>query len=282
MITKEMLRKLAPTAKEDIISHLAQHLDEQLAKYDIGSYLRVCHFLAQAAHESAGFRTLEEFASGAAYEGRDDLGNVRPGDGKRYKGRGIFQLTGRANYRVMGQKLGVDLENRPELASDPMISIKTACEYWNSRKLSIYADLDDVRTVTKKINGGYNGFEDRKLYLQRVKTIIPRDLKLSTVKAPESPPAADNPFANVVIDTKNWPPIPRDPLNPPIVVAKKGDVSDYVDDLQSMLFRKGYNIITDGNFGPKTEAAVKDFQTKAGLEVTGMIDTDTLNRMMIF
>lgn len=282
MITKEMLRKLAPTANDGIITHLAQHLDEQLAKYDIDSYLRVCHFLAQAAHESAGFRTLEEFASGAAYEGRADLGNVRPGDGKRYKGRGIFQLTGRANYRVMGQKLGVDLENRPELASDPMISIKTACEYWNSRKLSIYADLDDVRTVTKRINGGYNGFEDRKLYLQRVKTIIPRDLKLSTAKAPEPPPTANNLFANVVIDTKNWPPIPRDPLNPPIVVAKKGDVSDYIDDLQSMLFRKGYNIITDGNFGPKTEAAVKDFQTKAGLPVTGTIDTDTLNRMMIF
>ena len=281
MITKEMLRKLAPTAKEDIITHLAQHLDEQLAKYGIDSYLRVCHFLAQAAHESASFRTLEEYASGAAYEGRKDLGNVQPGDGKRYKGRGIFQLTGRANYRVMGQKLGVDLEGKPELASDPMISIKTACEYWNSRKLSIYADLDDVRTITKKINGGYNGFEDRKQYLQKVKTIIPRDLKLSTVKAQEAPPAADNQFANVVIDTKNWPPIPRDPLNPPIIVAKKGDVSDYVDDLQSMLFRKGYNIITDGNFGPRTEAAVKDFQAKAGLEVTGSIDTDTLNRLMI-
>lgn len=282
MITKEILRKLAPTAKEDIISHLAQHLDEQLAKYDIGSYLRVCHFLAQAAHESAGFRTLEEFASGAAYEGRADLGNVRPGDGRRYKGRGIFQLTGRANYRVMGQKLGVDLEGKPELASDPMISIKTACEYWNSRKLSIYADLDDVRTITKKINGGYNGFEDRKNYLTKAKTIISRELKLSANKVPEIvPPVNTGMFANVIIDTKNWPPIPRDPLVPPIVVAKKGDVSDYIDDLQSMLFRKGYNIITDGNYGPKTEAAVKDFQTKAGLTVTGTIDTDTLNRLML-
>lgn len=283
MITKEMLKKLAPSANDAIITHLAQHLDEQLAKYDIGNYLRICHFLAQAAHESAGFKVLEEYASGAAYEGREDLGNVRPGDGKRYKGRGIFQLTGRANYRVMGQKLGVDLEGNPALASDPMISIKTACEYWNSRKLSVYADLDDVRTITKRINGGYNGFEDRKLYLQRVKTIIPRDVKLSTVKSPEAPKPLDtSQFANVVIDTKNWPPIPRDPLIPPIVVAKKGDVSDYVDDLQSMLFRKGYNIITDGNFGPKTEAAVKDFQAKAGLPVTGTIDTDTLNRMMIF
>jgi putative chitinase len=280
MITKDMLKKLAPTAKDEIISHLAQHLDVQLAAYDIGSYLRVCHFLAQAAHESAGFRTLEEFASGAAYEGRKDLGNNRPGDGKRYKGRGIFQLTGRANYRVMGSKLGVDLEGKPELASDPMISIKTACEYWNSRKLSIYADLDDVRTVTRLINGGYNGFDDRKLYLQRVKTIIPRDIKLSTIKAPELPKLVD-PFAEVVIDTKNWPALPRDPLHPPIVVADLGDVSDYVEDLQMMLFRKGYKIMTDGNFGPKTEAAVRDFQKKVGLEVTGAIDTDTLNRLML-
>lgn len=279
MITKEMLRKLAPTAKEDIIVHLAENLDDQLAKYNINDYLRVCHFLAQAAHESAGFRTLEEFASGAAYEGRKDLGNVQPGDGKRYKGRGIFQLTGRANYRVMGQKLGYNLEDKPELAADPMISIKTACEYWNSRKLSIYADLDDVLTITKKINGGTNGLDDRKQYLQRVKTIIPRDLKLSTYKAPE-PPAA-NTFDSVIVDTKDLPPIPRDPLVPPIVVAKKGDVSDYISDLQAMLFRKGYNIITDGNFGPRTELAVKDFQSKMGLQVTGVIDTDTLNRMMV-
>lgn len=282
MFTKEMLRKLSPTANDAIITHLAEHLNKQLAHYDIGTYLRVCHFLAQAAHESAGFRTLEEFASGAAYEGRADLGNVKPGDGKRYKGRGIFQLTGRANYRVMGQKLGVDLEGKPELASDPMISIKTACEYWNSRKLSIYADLDDVRTITKKINGGYNGFEDRKNYLAKAKSIIPRDLKLTAVKNPVvAPPVNANPFANVVIDTKDWPPVPKDPLNPPIVVAKKGDVSDYVGDLQAMLFRKGYNIITDGNFGPKTEIAVRDFQVKADLEVTGSIDTDTLNRLML-
>lgn len=280
MITKEMLKKLAPTANDVIITHLAKHLDEQLGKYDIGNYLRVCHFLAQAAHESAGFRVLEEYASGAAYEGRKDLGNTRPGDGKRYKGRGIFQLTGRANYRVMGGKLGVDLEGKPELAADPMISIKTACEYWNSRKLSIYADLDDVRTITRLINGGYNGFDDRKVYLQRAKPIIPRDIKLSTVQAPE-PPKVGDPFANVIIDTKNWPPLPRDPLNPPIVVADLGDVSDYIEDLQMMLFRKGYKIMTDGNFGPRTESIVKDFQKKAGLEVTGAIDTDTLNRLML-
>lgn len=256
-----MLRKLAPTAKEDIIVHLAENLDSQLAKYGINTYLRVCHFLAQAAHESASFRTLEEFASGAAYEGRKDLGNVKPGDGKRYKGRGIFQLTGRANYRVMGQKLGVDLENNPELAADPMISIKTACEYWNSRNLSAYADLDDVTTITKRINGGFNGFEDRKQYLSKAKTIIPKSVKLSIAQSTEAPAEIKSPRIN-------------------IVVAKRGDVSDYVHSLQDMLFRKGIVILADGNFGPATEAAVKEFQTKNGLPVTGKIDTDTLNKLM--
>ena len=284
MITKEVLKKLAPTAKDDIISHLADNLDDQLAKYNINTYLRICHFLAQAAHESASFRTLEEYASGAAYEGRKDLGNVQPGDGKRYKGRGIFQLTGRANYRVFGQKLGYNLEDKPELAADPLISIKTACEYWNSRNLSAYADLDDVMTITKRINGGYNGLDDRKKYLSKIKSIIPRDAKLSTIKSPEAPkpPAPPpNPFANVVISTADLPPPPMNPIVPPIVVARRGDVSSYVADLQDMLFRKGYNMVTDGNFGPTTEAAVKDFQSKVGLPVTGMIDTDTLNRMMI-
>lgn len=263
MITKEMLRKLAPTAKEEIIAHLAENLDDQLAKYNINNYLRVCHFLAQAAHESASFRTLEEYASGAAYEGRKDLGNTQPGDGKRYKGRGIFQLTGRANYRTYGQKLGYDLEKNPELAKDPLISIKTACEYWNSRDLSMYADNDDVMTITKRINGGFNGIDDRKQYLAKAKAIIPKDLKLSIQKSPEPPPT------------------PVDPLVPPIVVAKKGDNSDYVKDLQEMLVRKGAAIVADGAFGPKTEQAVKDFQAKSGLPVTGVIDTDTLNKMMV-
>jgi putative chitinase len=278
MITKETLKKIAPNANDEIISHLAEHLDDQLAKYNIDNHLRICHFLAQTAHESAGFRTLEEYASGAAYEGRKDLGNVEPGDGRRYKGRGMIQLTGRANYRVFGQRIGYNLEHKPELAKEPMISIKTACEYWNSRNLSTYADLDDIMTITKRINGGFNGLEDRKRYLSKAKAIIPRDIKLSIDKVVEIPV---DPFANVIIDTANMPPLPVNPLIPPIVVAKRGDVSEYVEDLQAMLFRKGYKILTDGNFGPVTESAVRDFQKKVGIPVTGVIDTDTLNRMMV-
>ena len=73
----------------------------------------IAHFLGQTCHESAGFRTTEEFASGENYEGRADLGNNRPGDGVRYKGRGLLQLTGRANYKVFGDLLGVQLEGNP-------------------------------------------------------------------------------------------------------------------------------------------------------------------------
>ena len=256
MITKEMLRKLAPTAKEEIISHLAENLDDQLAKYNIDNYLRVCHFLAQAAHESASFRTLEEYASGSAYEGRKDLGNVQPGDGRRYKGRGIFQLTGRANYRTYGQKLGLDLEGNPDLAKEPLVSIKTACEYWNSRNLSELADKDDVRGVTRKINGGFNGLADRIQYLQKAKAIIPKDIQVSTTKSSE-----------VKLE--------------PVVVAKRGDNSSYVKDLQQMLISKGAMIKADGAFGPMTEQAVTEFQRRSGLSPTGMIDTDTLNRLML-
>lgn len=258
MITKEMIKKIAPNSKEEIIGPLVDYLNKYLPKYEVSTYLRVCHFLAQAAHEAASFRTLREYASGAAYEGRKDLGNVKPGDGVRYKGRGIFQLTGRANYRDIGNKIGMDLENNPELAESPEVSVLTALEYWKSRNLNVLADRDDVEGITRKINGGLNGFEDRKKYLSRCKQIIPKDISFV---AP--------------------PPPPIDPLIPPIVVAKRGDNSSYIADLQQMLIKKGWAIVADGAFGPKTEQAVKEFQQKNGLKVTGQIDTDTLNRLMV-
>ncbi|RYD41870.1 MAG: glycoside hydrolase, partial [Verrucomicrobiaceae bacterium] len=80
-----------------------------------------------------------------------------------YKGRGIFQLTGRANYDTFGKKLGADFINHPELAADPRYAVLTACEYWNSHSLSTYADRDDLNTITRRINGGTNGIDDRKV-----------------------------------------------------------------------------------------------------------------------
>lgn len=260
MITKDILKKIAPQANDKIISDLEHYFDEYLQKYNVNTYLRVCHFLAQAAHESAGFRTLEEYASGAAYEGRKDLGNVNAGDGKLYKGRGIFQLTGRSNYQAYGQKIGVNLEAKPALAADPKISVLTALEYWNSKKLSDYADKDDILTITKRINGGTNGLDSRKEFLDRAKKIIPK---------------------NISFNNNQKPPDPINPITPAIIVAKRGDISPYIADLQTMLIRKGAIIKADGSYGPATEQAVKDFQTRNALKVTGTIDTDTLNRLMV-
>lgn len=274
MITKKILKQISPNANDQIITDLEKYLDEYLQKYNVNTWLRVCHFLAQAAHESAGFRTLEEYASGAAYEGRRDLGNVKAGDGVRYKGRGIFQLTGRSNYKTFGEKIGYNLEYDPKLASNPKISVLTALEYWNSRSLSTFADRDDVTTITRRINGGLNGFDDRKKYLDRAKKIIPKDIFKKAEPTP-APAPTPQPVAN------NTPPPPINPIIPPIVVAKIGDVSPYIKDLQDMLIKQGYAITADGNFGQRTEQAVKDFQSKNGLPVTGSIDTDTLNRMMV-
>lgn len=134
--------------------------------------LRLAHFMAQLAHESGGFRYMEEIASGSAYEGRADLGNTQPGDGKRYKGRGPIQLTGRANYRRFGQALGIDFENNPEIVALPSIGLLVACKFWDDRKLNALADADDVEAITRRVNGGTNGLADRKAYLAKAKELI--------------------------------------------------------------------------------------------------------------
>ena len=103
-----------------------------------------------------------------------DLGNTKPGDGPRYKGRGLIQLTGRANYREYGKAMGVDLEGDPQKAGDPELSLAIACEYWKRRKINPDADRDDIVTVTKKINGGRNGLADRAQYLAKAKAAIAR------------------------------------------------------------------------------------------------------------
>ncbi len=174
-----LLKRLTPKGNPAVIAGVALYLQAYLGIYLINTKLRIAHFLAQAAHESASFKVLQEYASGAAYEGRADLGNTQAGDGKRYKGRGIFQLTGRANYRRITTLLrkfakwtGVDLETNPEKAADPEISVATACIYWNDRKINACADRDDVVAVTKKINGGRNGLADRIAYLAKAKAIL--------------------------------------------------------------------------------------------------------------
>jgi putative chitinase len=133
---------------------------------------RLAHFMAQVAHESGGFRYMEEIASGQAYEGREDLGNVVAGDGRRYKGRGPLQLTGRANYRKFGRVVGVDMERHPEIAAYPSIGLWVACQYWADKGLNQLADADDVVAVTRRVNGGQNGLADRKAYVAKAKALF--------------------------------------------------------------------------------------------------------------
>lgn len=189
------LRKIAYKPNEAVLSALPPFLSKHMTAYNIDTPLRAAHFLAQACHESAHFRVLHEYASGAAYEGRKDLGNVYAGDGVRYKGRGIFQLTGRANYRAYGSLLGLDLENNPELAADPEISVRVACEYWKHKGLNGWADRDDLNEITRRINGGYNGLSDRAACLARAKKALGTDAFVAPKKAP--PPIETIPDAPI-------------------------------------------------------------------------------------
>lgn len=138
----------------------------------IDTPLRIAHFLAQAAHETTGFLDMVERGADAyfrRYDGRADLGNTQPGDGARYKGRGIFQLTGRANYRRFGARLGLDLEASPDVAAEAPIAVALAGLYWVDRSLGRLADADDAEAVTRRINGGLNGLPDRLARLARAK-----------------------------------------------------------------------------------------------------------------
>ncbi|ENU08677.1 glycoside hydrolase family 19 protein [Acinetobacter calcoaceticus] len=143
------------------------HLKEYAILYN---ELRFAHFIAQLAHESGNFRYMEEIATGASYEGRKDLGNIMAGDGVRFKGRGPIQLTGRANYQKYGRVLGIDFESHPELVAIPSIGFLVACKFWVNNGLNELSDRDDVLTITRRINGGTNGLDDRKANLAKIKS----------------------------------------------------------------------------------------------------------------
>ena len=150
----------------------ADALNEAMDVFNINTPQRQAAFLAQIAHESAEFRYVEEIASGAAYEGRADLGNTEPGDGVRFKGRGLIQITGRANYTSCGAALGLDLLANPELLESPQNACRSAAWFWMTHGLNELADADNFRKITLRINGGLNGYEDRLAYWERAKEAI--------------------------------------------------------------------------------------------------------------
>jgi putative chitinase len=171
-VSVRQLRALMPHLSTTRAKEVLPHLNKAMAEAGINTPKRQAAFLAQLAHESAEFRYFEELASGAAYEGRKDLGNIHPGDGVRYKGRGPIQLTGRNNYRAAGQALGIDLEGNPKRAADVDVGFRTAAWFWNSRKLNPLADQGNFREITRRINGGVNGLAAREAYYARAKQVL--------------------------------------------------------------------------------------------------------------
>lgn len=166
MLTKEELSGVMPRLPRARRELYFPHLTAAMVEFGITSYLREAAFLAQLAHESSQLRYMEEIASGAAYEGRRDLGNVQKGDGRRYKGRGPIQLTGRANYRKYGRLLGLDLEGDPDRAATPEVGFRIAGHYWESHGLNELAEERRFQLITRRINGGLNGYADRLRYYE--------------------------------------------------------------------------------------------------------------------
>jgi putative chitinase len=160
------------TGLTSTIDRLYDPLIETMSYYEIDTTIRICNFLAQILHESGNLHYLEEIASGQAYEGRRDLGNIEPGDGVRFKGRGLIQITGRTNYKMLSVDFGVDFISKPELLASDHYACLSAGWYWDKNHLNLLADNDDIVTITKRINGGLNGFDQRLEWLNKCKKIL--------------------------------------------------------------------------------------------------------------
>jgi predicted chitinase len=171
-VSLQQLRSIMPHLSEARAQQMLPHLNNAMQEAGINTPRRQAAFLAQLAHESGEFRYMEEIASGAAYEGRTDLGNTQPGDGVRFKGRGPIQLTGRSNYRAAGEALGIDLVNNPTRAADPDVGFRTAAWFWNSRNLNSHADAGNFDAITYRVNGGYNGKASRDAYYARALQVL--------------------------------------------------------------------------------------------------------------
>jgi len=170
-LTLQQLEAIAIYAPSARCATYLDMINATLEKYSIDTPLRTCHFLAQIIHESGSFQYTRELASGADYEWRSDLGNTEPGDGPKFKGRGFIQLTGRANYAAYGAAISQDLINNPDLvATDYPADV--AGWFWDTHHLNALADQDGLTPITKVINGGMNGYNERLFWLGKAKNVL--------------------------------------------------------------------------------------------------------------
>lgn len=261
---------------EKIAAEWVDLLNAAFEEYEINTSKRVAMFIAQVGHESGDFRVLTENLNYSAaglkrvfkkyfnddnaeeYAGKPDKianyvyanrmgnGDEASGDGWKYRGGGLIQLTGKSNYLKYAKKLGKSADELCKSIRSIEDALRTACLYWNDNQLSSLADSDDVNAVTKKINGGLNGVADRKKRYEEALAIIQN--KAQKTKS-------------------NLPGVEELPI-------KNGDRGETVKLIQKMI-----NAPDDGVFGPTTLMEVKRFQKKNGLEVTGVVDLNTFTKM---
>ena len=280
--TKDHLAEIISANADDWYDALC----ELLPKYGITTERRVAHFLSQCAHESAGFKRLEENLNYSAkalravfgrYFGdspkanadeyarnpemianrvyndtyrKYKMGNVNEGDGYRFRGRGLKQLTGRYNYTKFGESIGKTAEEAADYVATPAGAIESACWFWDANNLNDIADTDNVVKMTKKINGGNIGLEDRQKRYKHAMKILGMDADdLGTDEG------------HVDVDD--------------IGVLRKGCKGEGVKMMQEAL-----GIGADGDFGPGTERALKQWQIDNGLSADGIAGPKTLEKLL--
>lgn len=175
LVTREQLLAVMPFAKQRM--QFLEPLNAAMEEFSINNPKRISAFLAQIAHESGQLRYVKELASGAEYDvGKKALalGNTPEDDddGEMYKGRGLIQITGTANYKAVGEHFGVEFLWHPELLEEPEWACRSAAWFWWRHGLNEMADAGDFRGITRRINGGYNGLADREAYYSKARSAL--------------------------------------------------------------------------------------------------------------
>jgi putative chitinase len=296
MITLQQFSAMIPTNKKPETWY--ENVVDMFKKYDITTPLRIAGFMSQCAHESADFTALEEnlnyreetlnkvfpryFGPGkrnaaeyarqpekiANYVYMDEfrsakgaMGNTKPGDGWRFRGRGIKQLTGRNNYTAFGKSVGMTAEEAAEYVATPKGALESACWFWATNNIDRFADADDILGMTKKINGGTIGLDDRTSRYTRAKGILGGKVTAAPVK-----PQITDAVTQKSAPAKAAPTAAR--------TLRRGMEGEDVKKMQQVL-----GVDADGIFGPGTATAVKKWQRANGLEADGIVGPKTQARM---
>jgi len=287
LLTVDQLRAMIPTNKE--VEEWCAALNEMLPKYGITTDKRIAAFVSQSAHESMDFRVLEEALSyksetllrvfpryfGPGKENPDEyarnpqklanyvymdknrskagaLGNHKENDGHFFRGKGLKQITGRANHEAFGKTVGMTAEEAAEYLLTKKGALESALWFWDSRNLNEVADTADVTRLTKIINGGNIGLSDRKQRFDKAMAALG-----GKVSAPAPAPAKAPAKAA------------------PVQTLRKGSKGEGVKRMQAAL-----RITADGDFGPGTEAALKKWQARNGLTADGIAGPRTLAKLL--